>query len=169
MQKGRIDKEKCELIYETYFAELSIDDVFICGPEQMTLDIRETLIRKGLNKSAIHLELFGTGYDKKAVINQKSSKKTDDSTIILQMDGDEFEFTLNNQGVSILDGAQQSGLDVPYACKGGVCCTCKGKVLEGTVSMDVNYALEQDEVDQGYILTCQAHPTSKKVIVTFDE
>jgi|SaaInlStandDraft_1057018.scaffolds.fasta_scaffold01495_9 ring-1,2-phenylacetyl-CoA epoxidase subunit PaaE len=169
MQKGRIDKEKCELIYETYFAELSIDDVFICGPEQMTLDIRETLIRKGLNKSAIHLELFGTGYDKKAVINQKSSKKTDDSTIILQMDGDEFEFTLNNQGVSILDGAQQSGLDVPYACKGGVCCTCKGKVLEGTVSMDVNYALEQDEVNQGYILTCQAHPTSKKVIVTFDE
>jgi ring-1,2-phenylacetyl-CoA epoxidase subunit PaaE len=85
------------------------------------------------------------------------------------MDGDEFEFALNNQGVSILDAAQQSGLDVPYACKGGVCCTCKAKVLEGTVTMDVNYALEQDELDKGYILTCQAHPTSKKVIVTFDE
>ena len=87
----------------------------------------------------------------------------------LYMDGDEFEFKLNNQGASILDHAQKSGLDVPYACKGGVCCTCKAKVLEGTVEMDVNYALEQDELDSGYILTCQAHPTSEKVIVTFDE
>ena len=89
--------------------------------------------------------------------------------MILYIDGDEFEFKLNNQGASILDTAQKSGLDVPYACKGGVCCTCKAKVLDGSVEMDVNYSLEQDELDRGYILTCQAHPTSEKVIVTFDE
>ena len=85
------------------------------------------------------------------------------------MDGDEYDFDLNTNDVSILDAAQKIGLDVPYACKGGVCCTCKAKVLEGTVEMDVNYALEQDELDSGYILTCQAHPTSETVIVTFDE
>jgi ring-1,2-phenylacetyl-CoA epoxidase subunit PaaE len=169
LQKGRIDKKKCALIYDTYLTGVNIDDVFICGPEQMTLDIRETLISKGLDTKNIHLELFGTGYNKKERRNQSILKREDDSDVILHMDGDEFEFALNNQGVSILDAAQKSGLDVPYACKGGVCCTCKAKVLEGTVTMDVNYALEQDELDKGYILTCQAHPTSKKVIVTFDE
>jgi ring-1,2-phenylacetyl-CoA epoxidase subunit PaaE len=169
LQKGRIDKKKCALIYDTYLTGVNIDDVFICGPEQMTLDIRETLISKGLDTKNIHLELFGTGYNKKERGNQSILKREDDSDVILHMDGDEFEFALNNQGVSILDAAQKSGLDVPYACKGGVCCTCKAKVLEGTVTMDVNYALEQDELDKGYILTCQAHPTSKKVIVTFDE
>lgn len=169
LQKGRIDKEKCIQLLDAYFPENTIDDVFICGPEKMTLDIREVMLSKGLQSSQIHLELFGTGFDKKIQKIKKISSDTDDSTVLLYMDGDEFEFKLNNQGASILDHAQKSGLDVPYACKGGVCCTCKAKVLEGTVEMDVNYALEQDELDSGYVLTCQAHPTSEKVIVTFDE
>tara|TARA_B100001059_G_C17821079_1_gene578339 strand:- start:808 stop:1875 length:1068 start_codon:yes stop_codon:yes gene_type:complete len=168
MQQGRIDKVKCEMLLKTYFNQSKIDDVFICGPEQMTLDIREVMIEQGMHSKQIHLELFGTGYDKKEKL--KSIVKNEaDSQITLFMDGDEYEFDLNTNDVSILDAAQKTGLDVPYACKGGVCCTCKAKVIEGTVEMDVNYALEQDELDRGYILTCQAHPTSEKVTVTFDE
>ena len=168
LQQGRIDKAKCEMLLKTYFNQTKIDDVFICGPEQMTLDIREVMIAQGMHSTQIHLELFGTGYDKKEKI-KRDAKNEADSQITLFMDGDEYDFDLNTNDVSILDAAQKIGLDVPYACKGGVCCTCKAKVLEGTVEMDVNYALEQDELDSGYILTCQAHPTSETVIVTFDE
>mgnify|MGYP005692039411 CR=1 FL=1 len=168
LQQGRIDKAKCEMLLKTYFNQTKIDDVFICGPEQMTLDIREVMIAQGMHSKQIHLELFGTGYDKKEKLKGDVTNEAD-SQITLFMDGDEYDFNLNTNDVSILDAAQKIGLDVPYACKGGVCCTCKAKVLEGTVEMDVNYALEQDELDSGYILTCQAHPTSEKVIVTFDE
>ena len=168
MQQGRIDKDKCEMLLKTYFNQTKIDDVFICGPEQMTLDIREVMIAQGMHSTQIHLELFGTGYDKKEKI-KRDAKNEADSQITLFMDGDEYDFDLNTHDVSILDAAQKIGLDVPYACKGGVCCTCKAKVIKGTVEMDVNYALEQDEVDDGYVLTCQAHPTAKKVVVSFDE
>lgn len=168
LQQGRIDKAKCEMLLKTYFNQTKIDDVFICGPEQMTLDIREVMIAQGMQSKQIHLELFGTGYAKKEKLKGDVTNETD-SQITLFMDGDEYDFDLNTNDISILDAAQKIGLDVPYACKGGVCCTCKAKVLEGTVEMDVNYALEQDELDSGYVLTCQAHPTSEKVIVTFDE
>ena len=168
LQQGRIDKAKCEMLLKTYFNQTKIDDVFICGPEQMTLDIREVMIAQGMHSKQIHLELFGTGYDKKEKIKGDVTNEAD-SQITLFMDGDEYDFDLNTHDVSILDAAQKIGLDVPYACKGGVCCTCKAKVIKGTVEMDVNYALEQDEVDDGYVLTCQAHPTAKKVVVSFDE
>ena len=92
-----------------------------------------------------------------------------DSQIEVIIDGDNIAFPLASNGLAILDAAQAAGADLPYACKGGVCCTCKARLLEGTVSMDVNYALEKDEVAAGYILSCQAHPTSKKVVVTYDE
>lgn len=168
LQQGRIDKAKCEMLLKTYFNQTKIDDVFICGPEQMTLDIREVMIAQGMHSKQIHLELFGTGYDKKEKLKGDVTNEAD-SQITLFMDGDEYDFDLNTHDVSILDAAQKIGLDVPYACKGGVCCTCKAKVIKGTVEMDVNYALEQDEVDDGYVLTCQAHPTAKKVVVSFDE
>jgi ring-1,2-phenylacetyl-CoA epoxidase subunit PaaE len=76
---------------------------------------------------------------------------------------------LVSDGENILDAATKAGADLPYACKGGVCCTCKAKILEGSARMDVNYALEKDEMEAGYILTCQAHPTSEKLVVSFDD
>ena len=91
------------------------------------------------------------------------------SQIEVIIDGDNIKFDLASDGLAILDAAQEAGVDLPYACKGGVCCTCKARVIEGSVRMDVNYSLEKDEVEAGYILTCQAHPTSAKVIVSFDE
>ena len=88
-------------------------------------------------------------------------------TVIL--DGDSYDFTLPYGGENILDAALAQGADLPFACKGGVCCTCKAIVIEGKVEMDVNYDLEPEEVEQGFILTCQAHPLTEKVVVDFDE
>ena len=85
------------------------------------------------------------------------------------LDGIEMDLNIDSDGESVLDAAYKAGMDVPFACKGGVCCTCKAKVISGTVKMDVNYALEPDEVENGYVLTCQSHPTSEKVVISFDD
>jgi ring-1,2-phenylacetyl-CoA epoxidase subunit PaaE len=86
----------------------------------------------------------------------------------VKLDGRSFDFTLGFNGENILDAALKRGADLPFACKGGVCCTCKAKLLEGEVEMDVNWGLEQEEVEQGFILTCQSHPVTEKVVVDFD-
>jgi len=91
------------------------------------------------------------------------------SKVQILLDGDTIDFELDSNGLTILDAAQLAGADLPFACKGGVCCTCKAKILEGSAIMDVNYALMPDEVENGYILTCQAHPTSEKILVSFDD
>jgi ring-1,2-phenylacetyl-CoA epoxidase subunit PaaE len=168
LQKGRIDREKCEKLFITLLNSIEINEVYICGPEQMTLAIREVMLENNVPLKNIHLELFGTTLKKtKSVKNSK--EESFDSSIGLILDGDEYDFPLNSNADNILDAAQKIGIDLPYACKGGVCCTCKAKVLEGQVSMDVNYALEDDEVEAGYILTCQAHPKTEKVIISFDD
>ncbi|MDB3905522.1 2Fe-2S iron-sulfur cluster-binding protein, partial [Crocinitomicaceae bacterium] len=159
IQKGRIDQKKCEELYDAFLKDIEIDDIFICGPEQMTLSIREVSLNRGVAKSNIHLELFGTSIKKEKSEIVKNTPSFD-SKIKLKLDGDEFEFPLNSEGENILDAAQKTGVDLPFACKGGVCCTCKARVLKGKVSMDVNYGLEQDEIDDGYVLTCQSHPTT---------
>ena len=85
------------------------------------------------------------------------------------MDGDEFEYTLSSRGDTILDSAMDEGADVPFSCKGAVCCTCKAKVMEGKAIMDKNYSLSEQEVEEGYVLTCQSHPITENIIVDFDE
>ena len=92
-----------------------------------------------------------------------------DAQVTVILDGEETHFGLSTKGDAILDAALDAGADVPYACKGAVCCTCRAKVLEGEVEMDMNYALEDDEVEDGYVLTCQAHPQSEKVVISFDD
>ena len=168
LQKGRIDRQKCENLYNAFLNHIDIDEVYICGPEQMTLDIREVMLEKNIPKKNIHLELFGTSI-KKEKKQQTKQTPSFDSLIALKLDGDEYEFPLNSNGENILDAATKTGVDLPFACKGGVCCTCKAKLMEGSVSMDVNYGLEQDEIDAGYVLTCQSHPTTEKVFISFDD
>lgn len=169
IQKGRIDKNKADSLYNAFLKNQPIDAVYLCGPEQMILGVKESLVAFGVKSEKIHFELFHAGLKIDKKIAPVKSINAFDSQIQVIIDGDNIDFPLASDGLSILDAAQEAGADLPYACKGGVCCTCKARVLEGTVSMDVNYALEKDEVAAGYILSCQAHPTSKKVIVTFDE
>ncbi len=169
LQKGRIDKEKLTKIHTAFFKETSIDSVFVCGPEEMIHATKEVFSANGTAENKIHFELFGTstaGAAKKAVILEENKH---DSSVSIIIDGDAIDFKLNTDGISILDAGFLAGGDLPFACKGGVCCTCKAKIIEGTAVMDINYALEKEEVEAGYILTCQAHPTSEKLIVSFDD
>lgn len=168
LQKGRIDKERCARLNKAFLSNESIDQVYICGPEEMIFAVKEYYEEQGFKKEQIHFELFTSSAPKKAPAAPANEPKIDANVKII-LDGDELEIALESNGINILDAAQESGADLPFACKGGVCCTCKAKVVEGSVRMDVNYALEPDEVAAGYILTCQSHPTSEKLTVTFDE
>lgn len=169
IQKGRIDLQKCEALHKAFLNGVAIDEVFVCGPEAMIHAVKDTFTQVGLPANQIHFELFGTQAPKKDVDLSLPKEQTIDSNVTVILDGDLFELSLFSDGENILDAATKAGADLPYACKGGVCCTCKAKILEGTARMDVNYALEKDEVEAGYILTCQAHPTSEKLVVSFDD
>jgi ring-1,2-phenylacetyl-CoA epoxidase subunit PaaE len=165
---GRIDAEKCKQ-FSKLIDFISIDEFFICGPEKMIFTIKEFLEINGVNKNKIHFELFTTPARKNTKIYSSLKTPVDDgSEITVKLDGRSFNFKLDYNSNNILDAALAQGADLPFACKGGVCCTCKARLMEGEIEMEVNYGLEPDEVKAGYILTCQSHPRSKKVVVDFD-
>ena len=167
---GRIDAAKLASL-QKIISFGSFDAAYLCGPETMIFDTAAFLESNGLEKKNIHFELFtsAAAIKKTVSINTTEIDQGPKSNINVRLDGRSFDFDLSFNGQNLLDAALQQGADLPYACKGGVCCTCRAKLLEGTVRMDVNYALEPEEVEQGFILTCQSHPTSSKVVVDFDE
>lgn len=172
IQKGRIDAEKCEKFKKAFLSfekeELENCHVYVCGPEEMILAVKDSMTSFGIPSKQIHFELFGTSTPKNLKTADANEAKIHANVQII-IDGDALDLELDSDSETILDAALKAGADLPFACKGGVCCTCKAKILEGTAKMDVNYALEQDELDAGYILTCQAHPTSEKLLVSFDD
>ncbi|ASS47796.1 MAG: phenylacetic acid degradation protein [Candidatus Fluviicola riflensis] len=169
LQKGRIDLDKVTKLNKAFFANQPIHGVYVCGPEEMIHAVKDGMMQAGIDEKNIHFELFATSTPIIKPAERVSNEPTVDSMVTIILDGDQLEIPLNSDGTSILDAAQAAGADLPFACKGGVCCTCKARILEGTARMDVNYALEKAEVDAGYILTCQSHPTSEKLIVSFDD
>jgi ring-1,2-phenylacetyl-CoA epoxidase subunit PaaE len=164
---GRIDAEKCRSFFQKLILLDKIDQTFICGPEEMIHTVKQTLIEAALDSKKIHFELFGvkTNVPKPALVNEIKGPL---SKVKIHLDGSIFEIPVAYDGESVLDVALRSGADLPFACKGGVCCTCRAKVLSGEVKMQVNYALEADEVAAGYVLTCQSHPCSEQVTLDFD-
>ena len=168
---GRITKEKCATLYSKLLDIKTTDEFFICGPEEMIFSVKHFLDSEQVDEKKIHFELFTTPGQKKAASHKPQAKSAEgtNSNITIKLDGRSIDFKIPfNSDASILDAAMQQGADVPYACKGGVCCTCKARLIEGEVSMDVHWGLEQEEIEQGYILTCQSHPKTEKVIVDFD-
>ncbi|HYF32275.1 MAG TPA: 1,2-phenylacetyl-CoA epoxidase subunit PaaE [Chitinophagaceae bacterium] len=168
---GRIDEKKCDVLFTRLIDIRKADEFFLCGPEQMIFCVKDFLEKQGIDKSRIHFELFTIPGEKSSVAAPTRVAKKDEgpkSSISVKLDGVLFDFELGNQGLSILDAALAQGADLPYACKGGVCCTCRAKLIEGQVEMEVNYGLEEDEIEQGFILTCQSHPKTPKVVVDFD-
>jgi len=166
---GRIDHEKFQQLCNTILQPSTIDEYFLCGPEEMIFAVKKALEDSGVDNKKIHFELFTTGAKVKKASNQIShSKQEVKSHITVKQDGVTFEFDLGFEGESILDAALKHGADLPFACKGGVCCTCKAKLIEGEVDMDVNYGLEQEEIEHGFILTCQSHPRTENVLIDFD-
>jgi ring-1,2-phenylacetyl-CoA epoxidase subunit PaaE len=170
---GRIDNAKLDQLSQQLINVPAMDDIFICGPEQMIFTVQHWLQQHGIDKKKIHFELFTTpgqktetGVPKPDV--RKEAGHVQQSQVTVKLDGIAFDFELPFEGQTILEAALQQGADLPFSCKGGVCSTCKARLLEGQVEMDINYALEQEEVEQGYILTCQSHPRTGKVVVDFD-
>lgn len=166
---GRITAEKCDQL--TKLIDINrIDEFFICGPEEMIFYVKDFLEQKGIDKRKIHFELFTTPLRKASSYKPQNASETNKETskITVKLDGRSFDFNLDYDSNNILDAALAQGADLPYACKGGVCTTCKAKLIEGKIEMEVNYGLEADEVAAGYILTCQSHPRSEKVMVDFD-
>ncbi len=165
---GRIDKTKL-LSFAIHFFKLNeVDEFFMCGPETMLIELRETLIESGVDTKKIHLELFGVQVQKPIPkIEYKAGHEI--CRVKVTLDGRSFEYPLKFNTETILDSALKQGAHLPFACKGGVCCTCKTKLISGNVQMAVNYGLEKDEIANGYILSCQSYPTSEYVEVNFDK
>lgn len=167
---GRFDEEKIQQLTKSLIDVESVDECFLCGPEQMIFLLRDELEKAGLSRGRIHYELFVTGIseeDKKRAA-QAIEHQFDGTEVTILDGGKEFHFGMTDEYDNVLDAALGAGADLPFACKGGVCSTCKCKVLEGSVEMKVNYALEDDEVAKNFVLSCQSVPTSEKLVVDFD-
>jgi ring-1,2-phenylacetyl-CoA epoxidase subunit PaaE len=167
---GRIDAEKCQRLFRHWIDAASVTAAFICGPEPMMLAIAQVLRDHGLPDSKIKFELFASqpGHAKIRPVSKATgqARATVEATVIL--DGSARSFTMPREGQSLLDAALSHSIDAPYACKAGVCSTCRAKVLEGETEMAVNHALEDYEVQQGYVLTCQCFPLSGRLVVSYD-
>lgn len=164
---GRINAEKLQQLHQAGLIPAETDHCFACGPEEMMNAVETVLPALGIERSKIHTERFNTGTVPKASAQQIESRSEEKVNIIL--DGRELIVEVSKQDDSILDAALRAGADLPYACKGGVCATCKCKVLEGEVDMAINYSLEEEEIAKGYVLSCQARPTTANVRLSFDE
>lgn len=166
---GRVTKDKLKEL-STIINYSDTDDFFLCGPEQMIFTAKDFLESQGIDKKKIHFELFSSSENNNPAQLSKEEVSSPGSNITLTVDGRSFSFDIPaGNTTTILDAALKLGADLPYACKGGMCCTCKAKLLEGKVKMDVHWGIEDDEIEKGYILTCQSHPVTKKVVVDFDE
>jgi len=168
---GRLDIGKLTEL-EKLIDYKKMDEIFICGPEEMIFCVKNFLEQKDISEKKIHFELFTTSGQKKQGTRNKAQESNSggpQSKITVKVDGRSFDFDLSlNSDTTILDAALKQGADLPFACKGGMCCTCKAKLREGEVEMDVHWGLEHEEVEKGYILTCQSHPKTEKVVVDFD-
>ena len=167
---GRFDDEKMQVLTKTFIDIPDTSEVFLCGPEKMVNYVSEYLINAGLQKELVHYELFVTGLSDEDIkrAERLAQQNVEGIEVIIVDGGKEFEFTMTKEYDNILDAALGAGADLPFACKGGVCSTCKCEVVEGAVEMKINYALDEKEVSQNLVLSCQAVPTTEKVVVNFD-
>lgn len=161
---GRIMKSTVNFVVKNKYASHDFSDYYLCGPEAMIKEVTNVLEANGTNSSNIHFELF-TASTEEVVIEEALDGK---SHIRILVDDEEFEFTMK-QDTLILDAALDEDIDAPHSCQGGVCSSCIARVTEGTAVMEKNQILTDSEVAEGLILTCQAHPTSAKLVVDYDD
>jgi ring-1,2-phenylacetyl-CoA epoxidase subunit PaaE len=172
--QGRIDGDKVKAIIKALLPAASMDEVFICGPEAMIEATEKALIEAGVPQSRVYTERFTSGPAQAAKIQADTDAAplkqaaARDIALTIVLDGKEHELHIGADE-HVLDAALDAGLDLPFSCKAGVCCTCRAKVLSGAVVMDKNFTLEADEMAQGYVLSCQARATTRQLTVSFDE
>jgi ring-1,2-phenylacetyl-CoA epoxidase subunit PaaE len=167
---GRITKEKTEQLLRHWIRVEDIDTAFICGPEDMMLGVSAALQEAGMPRHDIKIELFAASIPKHQHKPRALSADVPHETeVTVIMDGNHTTFAMDKDKESILDAGLRAGIDMRYSCKGGVCSTCRCKLIDGKVDMDVNYALEDYEIARGFILSCQSFPVTDKVVVDFDQ
>lgn len=173
---GRLDRDKVTLLGQQVFEPLQTDAFFLCGPGNMIESVRDTLVELGVDAKRIHTERFandmpaGTVPNPAAVHSKpKQAEAEEVAKITITMDGRQRTFAMLDDDATVLDAAERIGMELPYSCRAGVCSTCRVKVTSGSVEMGVNYALEPWEVQAGFVLCCQAKPTSTELELTYDE
>jgi ring-1,2-phenylacetyl-CoA epoxidase subunit PaaE len=170
--EGRIDQSRCEMIFTRIIPLAADQEYLLCGPAPMIFTVRDWLHAKNIPDNKIHYELFsdpgesGSTYKK---INPEPVRTTGKKSLVtIRLDGVSADFQIPMEGPTILESAIQAGADLPYACRAGVCASCRAKLVEGKVKMDQNYALADEELEEGFILACQSHPVTDKLVIDFD-
>ncbi|ADJ65599.1 phenylacetate-CoA oxygenase/reductase subunit PaaK [Herbaspirillum seropedicae] len=165
---GRIDRAKCDAFFASWIDLKDVDAAFLCGPEEMVQAVAASLQAHGLPKTQIKTELFAASTPPRAhAARTVVGKQECEVTVIV--DGYHNVFTMDKEKESVLEAGLKHGIDLRYSCKGGVCATCRCKVVEGKVDMDANYALEDYEIARGFVLSCQSFPVSDKLLLDFDQ
>ncbi|NQV22581.1 MAG: phenylacetate-CoA oxygenase/reductase subunit PaaK [Rhodospirillales bacterium] len=170
---GRIDGDKVPDLMAAACPASDVDGVFVCGPGSMIPDVTGALKALGVADDRVHFELFATDEGQGLAPPRKSAAKVeakgDQARVTVVVDGVKSEFAVSLNDGTILDSAVSEGIDLPYSCKGGMCTSCRAKLVEGKVDMAVNYGLEPWELEAGFVLTCQSRPLTDKVVLDFDE
>lgn len=171
LYNGRIDRDKCKALFDRWLDVPNLTAAFLCGPQTMIEAVRDELQAHALDKSKIHFELFAPtgGNHRQHRREALPDAPTEQCEITVIADGRSLAFELAKNSDNILDAGNAHGADLPYSCKAGVCSTCRAKVVEGEVEMDANFALEDYEVEAGYVLSCQCYPVTDKVVLDFDQ
>lgn len=170
---GMLTREKCDELFRHWLDLSDVDAAFICGPQPMMLAVAEALQQNGLDRAHVKFELFsspaGGARTHRAQHATAAEMRGDTCEATVIIDGRARTFTMAKKGESVLDSGLKEGLELPYACKGGVCSTCRAMLVEGEVDMDANFALEDYEIARGYILTCQSYPATDRIVVDYDQ
>jgi ring-1,2-phenylacetyl-CoA epoxidase subunit PaaE len=173
INRGLVNRDKIGEFLCTLVPAASIDHAFICGPFQMNDEAEAALLAAGVPEERIHIERFGIAQQATgqvgAVVHEAQPGDAEKARITIVRDGLKRDITFSREQASILDAASDAGLEVPFSCTSGVCGTCRAKLVEGQVRMERNFALDKKEVAAGFVLTCQAHPTTEHVVLSFDE
>lgn len=173
LNMGVMDRNKIGDFLKTLVPATTIDEAFVCGPFQMNDEAEAALLDAGVAPEHVHIERFGValapGAQADAVVHEARAGDADVARITIIRDGLQREFGFNKEQASILDAASAAGLEVPFSCTSGVCGTCRAKCMEGEVRMERNFALDKNEVDAGFVLTCQCRPLTPRVVLSFDE
>ena len=170
---GRITNRKGGELNHRLINIPGYDEFFLCGPESMISEVSRGLRGEGVDEAKIHYELFfASAEDARAVLAKHKARVRNyggtAKQVAVRAGGRETVFDLSADGENILDAAMAQGMDLPFSCKGGVCATCKAKLLEGKVDLDLNHALSAEQLAAGFVLACQAHPLSERVVLDFD-
>ena len=165
---GRLDGDRLERILAALMPPADGDQWYLCGPQQLVAELRSTLTALGVDPGHVHSELFHADPVQRAPVAVLDGVAEGAARVTVRLDGRSADLDLRPDDVPVLEAALRVRSDLPFACKGGVCGTCRARLVEGTVTMDANWALEPDEIERGYVLTCQSHPTSERVVLDYD-